>query len=121
MPLDNPRTQPVEEWQTPTLLNAWINRGSPNNPVGYWKGTDGVVHLRGSIQSGVTNTNIFILPAGYRPPGKEVFLVLCYSSTLGYVPGRVDVFSDGTVLCQTGPASGLTVLLSLDGLTFRVA
>lgn len=121
MPLDNPVIQTAEAWKTPTLLNAWTNYGSPFNPVGYWKGADGVVHLRGSLATGTTNTTIFQLPTGYRPPNTEVLPCVCFSSTLGYVTGRIDIPATGLVLCYVGPSSGVTILFCLDGLTFRIA
>jgi hypothetical protein len=121
MPLDNPIIQTAEAWKVPTLLNAWQNYGAPFNPVGYWKDSNGVVHFRGSLAVGTIGTTMFQLPVGYRPPYTEVLQCLCYSTTLGYVPGRVDIPSTGLVYCQTGPLSGNTLYFGMDGLTFRIA
>jgi len=106
-----------QAWQTPTLLNGWVNFGSGYNSAGYWKDSFGVVHLRGLIKSGTATagTVIFTLPAGYRPPAIELLQVQCYTST--YVIGRVDIQSGGNVVFQTGG----NTFLSLDGLTFRVS
>lgn len=59
-----------------TLLNAWVNynAGSHSN-AGYYKGTDGHVHLKGLIKSGTitAGTTIMTLPVGYRP-AKDIFV-----------------------------------------------
>jgi hypothetical protein len=57
------------KWQTPTLLNSWVNYGSPYEPPGYHMDASGVVHLRGMVRGGTAGdaNSIFTLPAGYRP------------------------------------------------------
>lgn len=54
-------------WISPTLLNSWVNYGAGNYEAGYWKDSQGWVHLRGTIKSGVVPSTVFVLPAGYRP------------------------------------------------------
>ena len=104
----------MEPWQTPTLLNGWVNYGSGYNPAGYFKDSSGVVHLRGLVKSGGFDVfgGIFTLPIGYRPPGRGIFAVLTNSEL-----GGVDVLSNGEVL----PRIGNNAWISLEGITFRVA
>jgi len=119
MPLDQPVVQ--EDWQSPALLNSWVNFGSVYNPVGYWRDSVGVVHLRGVIRSGTFRATIFTLPAGYRPALEEAQLTWCISSAMGYQVARVDISAAGEVICVQAASSGTTTALFLDGMTFRAA
>jgi len=107
-----PQTQSLEQWNAPTLLNSWVNYGSPFNPAGYWKDPFGVVHLRGTIKLGTIGSLAFLLPVGYRPVNTE--LLVCISN--GAV-GRVSVSGAGGV----NPDAGNNTYVSLDGLTFTAA
>jgi hypothetical protein len=103
----------VQTWQTPTLLNSWVNFGSGFNNAGYWKDPFGVVHLRGLVKSGTgIPSTIFTLPAGYRPPAQEILPAV--SNALF---GECTIETDGDVTAQVGS----TVWFSLDGITFRAA
>lgn len=101
MPLRNPVDQPGS-WQTPTLLSGWSNYGSGYAPVAYRKDLEGIVWLRGVITNASTpsaGSNIFVLPTGYRPANNHVFCALSGGpDTLG----RVDVYSDGSVVYFSG-------------------
>lgn len=118
MPLNNPfvSTVPTQQnWLAPTLLNGWANwiATSPTdglNPIGYWKDSFGVVHLRGTIRSGTVNAQLFTLPTGYRPAAREVLMALSDEAV-----GRVGVLPNGQVFQELGT----NTYLSLDGLTFR--
>jgi len=99
-----------EDWQAPVLDNGWINFGSDYNTAGYFKDSNGIVHLRGLIKDGIYNYFIFRLPSGYRPSAKEVQMVIS-DNTLG----RVDIRPDGGVYMMAGS----TNWISLDGITFR--
>lgn len=107
-----PASVVIEQWNTPSFLNSWINYGSTRNPVGYFKDPFGIVHLRGVAKSGTIGTAIFNLPAGYRPTNQEVFPVVS-NGTFGYC----DVFSSGDVVAS----SGTNLAFALDGMTFRAA
>lgn len=100
----------LQAWQTPTFLNSWVNNGGGYNNAGYYKDNFGIVHLRGLIKSGTLGLSAFTLPAGYRPPAREIF-------------GTVSNFAFGTVYVDTTgdvvPFNGSNAFISLDGLTFR--
>ncbi len=100
-----------EAWQTPAFQNGWVNFSTSYNTAGYFKDSQGVVHLKGLVKSGKASTTIFTLPAGYRPAGRELHVV-CTSPD---VSGRVDVYTDGQVHMNAGSVSWI----SLDGITFR--
>lgn len=102
-----------EAWNTPALQNAWINQGGAFNPAGYFKDSNGVVHLRGVVKNGTIDMAIFTLPAGYRPEYEEMHIVLTFNN----VAGRVDVFTSGEVVLKVGS----TTWVCLDGITFRAA
>jgi hypothetical protein len=101
-----------ENWQTPSLLNAWVNYASGYNPAGYFLDKSGIVHLRGLVRSGTVGAAIFTLPAGYRPPFRELHMVMSNGAV-----ARCDVLVDGSVTAVTGS----NAWFSLDGITFRVA
>lgn len=97
----------------------------------YYRDDQGVVHLDGLAQSldniPVPNQeqnqcensseaslpNIFVLPTGYRPAAREVFSVVS-----GNAFGRVDVLTDGEVICVYGSGDQY---VSLDGISFRAS
>jgi hypothetical protein len=109
-----------EAWQTPTFQNGWVNYDNVYNSAGYFKDSLGIVHLRGLVRNGTSNTTIFILPAGYRPSNRELLTVQTYTTATGTAnntTGRVDILTDGQVLIVFGSNGWL----SLDGLTFRSA
>lgn len=93
----------------PTLLNSWVNSGGATPPAGYWKDSDGVVHLQGRITGGAAPSIAFTLPAGYRPVNQEDFATI-QNGTLGWVY----VNAAGSVTVQTGVAT-----VSLAGMNFR--
>jgi hypothetical protein len=60
----------------PAFLTGWANSGtgppSSFQSVGFWKDQFGIVHLQGdATRTSGTNTDIFALPAGYRPSAYE--------------------------------------------------
>jgi hypothetical protein len=100
-----------EAWHTPTFQNGWVNFGDSYNPAGYFKDSLGIVHLRGLVKDG--SGTIFTLPAGYRPPNRELQAVQTDRNTIG----RIDILADGTLLMYAGSNGWI----SLDGITFRAA
>jgi hypothetical protein len=102
-----------QSWQTPTLQSGWENYGSGYNPVGYFKDSLGIVHLRGVVENGTEETTIFTLPAAYRPAHRELHAVETYQN----VNGRIDIKANGDVWVRTGSPDWI----SLDGITFRAA
>ena len=95
----------------PTLLNSWVNFGDGFAPVGYWKGSDNMVHITGLIKNGVTSEGavIFTLPSGFRPEFKGIFTI-----TQDNAVGRIDVNDNGNVLVVKAGA----VFTSLAGISF---
>ncbi|MBC1224977.1 hypothetical protein GNF10_16985 [Nostoc sp. UCD121] len=102
-----------ELWQTPTFQNNWVNYDNTYNPVGYFKDSLGIVHLRGLVRSGTNNTTIFTLPVGYRPSNRELQAIQTFNNTIG----RLDILTDGQVQVVLGNNGWV----SLDGITFRAA
>ncbi|GAA4865074.1 hypothetical protein GCM10023310_50720 [Paenibacillus vulneris] len=80
------------QWITPTLLNGW----SVETSVGYMKDELGYVHLKGRVTGGPENTDIFILPSGYRPTQYIIVPVIMYDGT-NYFSGRATVYPWGMV------------------------
>jgi hypothetical protein len=69
-PTGSSKLTPIQDWflrdtgwitMTP-LLNGWVSVATPQ-----YRRVDGIVYLRGRVQSGTASTNIFVLPAGFRP------------------------------------------------------
>ena len=104
----------VEDWQIVNIVNtAWSNNGGEYNDAGYFKDNSGVVHLRGMVIAVcASNSTIFTLPEGYRPPGRSAYAV-----AIGPDTGRLDVHTNGDVK----PLDNVSGTLSLEGITFRVA
>jgi hypothetical protein len=108
-----PSTAPVVV--EPTLLNSWVNFAGGFDVAAYWRDSSGVVHLEGLIAAGATalGTTLFVLPAGYRPPLRNVNATISNG-----VLARVDVLPDGSVVTDSGVSAAW---LSLAGITFRAA
>lgn len=98
-----------EAWQTPSFQNGWVNYDTTYNAAGYFKDSLGIIHLRGLVKNG--SGVLFTLPAGYRPPRRELFAVATHPNTVG----RIDILADGQVLM----VSGSNLWISLDGITFK--
>jgi len=97
-------------WQNVSFQNAWQNYGG-YNPAGYFKDSQGIVHLRGLVKGGGDNKAIFRLPAGYIPQYREL-RVVCTNPN---VSGRVDILTNGDVWAHTVDSAWV----SLDGISFR--
>lgn len=96
--------------------------GSFGTSVGYFKDSNGVVHLEGLIDKNGGNwvgaETILTLPAGYRPPSSRMFTVRAASGGGVEVVGRVDINTSGVMSMQVGGANPVGYLV-LDGITFR--
>jgi hypothetical protein len=111
----------------PGFQHSWQDRnGFPaDEPLGFYRDREGVVHLRGLIANGGPNEAIFQLPPGYRPAsGKNLhFAAACECQTaqttiISIEGSGFGANADGEVYMQNGTLpSGNT--LSLDGITFR--
>lgn len=102
----------VEQFIAPTLLNSWVNFGTPYNNAGYARDSLGFVYLRGVVTAGAMLSPMFRLPAGYRPANEEL---LTGGSRDDF--GRIDILPTGDVV----PKFGTNVYVSLDGLRFKAA
>lgn len=107
----------------PTLINSWVDYGTPYSTVGYWKDSFGIVHLKGAIKNGISsNSIVFTLPTGYRPNNSIGFAILGYGETIG---------GDGTSTCSVVISSegnvtigdlnnSYSTIICLDNISFRV-
>jgi hypothetical protein len=124
-----------EGWTNLVLQNAsagaschWQNFPGAFATPGYFRDSDGIVHLRGVVQAvdGAPNACgaipgldevISTLPAGYLPQFRAQFPV-----TSNNAPGRVDVAPNtGQIVAQPGypTYANMKVFVSLDGISFR--
>lgn len=108
----------------PAFQNSWQNRtGTADEPLGFYKDHEGIVHLRGRIIGGSPNNGIFQLPAGYRPAAGKyaVFPAACEctgaQTTNVSVQGSGFGPADGTVSMLNGALSAGNSLW-LDGVSF---
>jgi hypothetical protein len=111
--IESKASKEQEDWIEPTLLNGWVNYGSPQETAGYMKDDMGFVHLKGLIKSGsaIPSTAFFVLPIGYRPLG---------SLNIGTVSNTA--FATIAINPITGNLTieaGSNAWFSLDGITFR--
>ena len=97
-------------WTNLTLQNGWVVYPGLTTPQ-YTKDTDGIVTVKGFIQSGTitSGTVIATLPAGYRP--KEVILL---GGAAWDAYSRIDILPNGDIVARVVSA-GWT---SLDATTF---
>ncbi len=123
----------------PQFENAWSNRGgsavgSVDEPAGFYKDQEGIVHLQGQIvqPTAPTGSVIFQLPPGYRPDRHKVLRVPisacdCLGSvqeviTTGSVaiwgPG-ISATTNGAVTLDNNVAVPVGDSISLDGISFR--
>lgn len=99
----------LEAIKTPTLLNSWVNYGTPYVDLGYCKTEDSLVFLRGMVKSGTVGAIIFTLPEYYRPSNQLIFNVITSTGS-----GRLDIFQNGDVVL----VSGGNGFVSLSGISF---
>ena len=111
--VDRRKTLTGEAWITPTLLNGWTQFDAVNFPAGYYKDSSNIVHLRGNLSGGVSNTTAFALPAGYRPAKITYFVARGQSGIVYGNCGSIATYQ----ICPSSPAYGTFVCL--DGVTFR--
>lgn len=104
----------TNEWTTPTLTNGWVYYGAGYNTPGYIMDHGSKVRLKGLVQNGTVDVNggspIFILPEGSRPGERELHIVAAGGNTVG----RIDIMTDGRVIC----GGGVNSFQSMDGITF---
>jgi hypothetical protein len=98
-------------WLTPSFLNSWTDY-SASYPFRYRR-LNGVVFLAGIVKSGTVNTNIAVLPVGYRPTWDLYFTSHGYTGS-AYVEAHWTIQANGNVR----HLSGGNVQVSLAGISF---
>ena len=97
----------------PDFENNWTNEGGGFETAGFYKDPFGIVHLVGDVHNGTDGTEIFTLPAGYRPSSFTDFTVRANGDT-----------GNATVSINTlGGVEAFGYVnnrLPLNGITFRV-
>lgn len=103
-----------EDWQA--------IKGTPKNepPAGYFKDSQGIVHLRGVVGYSGKSKQLFLLPVGYRPENPVAQLGVIASQdqknpTLEAAP--IFITQEGTTVVETRTTGNIY----LDGITFRAA
>ena len=121
----------------PKFENGWVNRGgSVDEPAGFYRDQEGIVHLQGQIvqPTGPAGTVIFQLPPGYRPDRGKILRVPisacdCVNSALQLIttgslniwgPG-VSAGTNGAVTLDPNTVVPVGNSISLDGISFRAA
>ena len=105
-------------WQTPTLLNSWIDYGVTFQTARYRRQGDTVI-VEGLIKGGamLVNTVLFTLATGYRPLASHIFM---QALTGANAFARVDVQGPGGNVIL-GVAAASNAYLSLDGISFTTS
>lgn len=115
-------------WTAFTYSAPWADVNTATYPAGgYWKDRDGIVHLRGVIDSGTMGTTAATLPTGYRPAGTRLFATVendrpsqvVISSAGVITPTTLSVID--TTAGSTAQSSGAAVKFSLDGIHFEAS
>lgn len=104
-------------WANLTLINGWVNFGTPFGNAQYAK-ANGWVFLRGVV-FGQSSSNALLatLPSGFRPLIRVILdCATIQTNYAGYSPGRLDVEPNGNI-SNFGSAN---FVVSLDGLAFYV-
>jgi hypothetical protein len=97
----------------PGFQSGWVNTGGGFATAGFYKDSQSVVHLKGTIEGGGNGDVAFTLPEGYRP-GAALFLGAAGAGTQA---GQLLIAPSGSVApaCDVPPCT-----VGMDGLGFRV-
>jgi hypothetical protein len=96
----------------PQFATGWESGASVLTPVSFYKDHEGVVHLEGLADGLEMGDLVFTLPSGYRPNGRQLFMVFGYPLGAGG-PDLAVVEANGEVHAGNG------LEVSLSGITFR--
>ena len=99
---------------TAALSTGWGHFGGAYGVVQYRKDAEGFVHINGLIKETTASSSptMLVLPSGYRPLKREVFVVIAGSSG-----NRVDILPHGVMLRMDGTRS-LNEWTSLNNIKF---
>jgi hypothetical protein len=99
----------------PDFVNGWDNVVGPFSKAGFYKDSQGVVHLKGNIDTATGDgAGAFTLPPGYRP---SEFLIMPAGSVEA-AAAQLGVSSNGG-MNPTCFSAGTACEVGIDGLTFR--
>ena len=87
-------------WIQPTLNSGWSHYSSPYGPVKYRR-IGSIVNIQGIANGATQGTNVFQLPAGYRPERRIIIAALNDGASV-----RVDIKEDGNFNAHTISSSG---------------
>ena len=60
----------------PAFQNAWVNFNAATwSTAAFYKDSQGIVHLKGTLDGGTAGTTAFTLPVGYRPAKNSEFAI----------------------------------------------
>ena len=85
-------------WQNASLLNGIQNYSLSSFQRARYRKKDGVVYIEGLVRNGTPTsgqTDIFLLPAGYRPAGRIILSTIVSGNALA----RLDILATGQVTC----------------------
>jgi hypothetical protein len=102
-------------WQNASLLNGIQNYSVGSYGNARYRKKDGVVFIEGLVRNGTPTpgqTNIFVLPSGYRPSKRMILNTL----VSGNVIVRLDILSTGEVTCYDYNTSWT----SISGISFVI-
>jgi len=103
-------TQAGGSWATGSYNTGWADYGGGYSGAKYKKFGD-IVFLKGLVvRNSGSETTIFTLPSGYRPPASILFAAIANDAV-----ARIGIDSSGNVILQAGVA---TPWVSLNGITF---
>jgi hypothetical protein len=83
-------------WQTPTLLNSWVDFGPPYVTAQYRK-IGKIVYVKGFVVNGTAGWAIFTLPVGFRPSATLRFPAIANSAL-----GTIQIEATGNFTALTG-------------------
>ena len=104
-------------WHSLTLIGGWTYGDFGSYHAAFYKDSQNVVHLRGSLTSG-TGTNAFRLPKGDRPAHTLWLQVYALQGSSGGLEITPDGFA--SPFDPTGTDANVRGFTSLDGISFRV-
>jgi hypothetical protein len=93
-------------WQTPTLLNSWVNYGPGALSLRYRLNGDRV-EIEGTIKGGTPDSVAFNLPIGFRPTSGLVGFINAGGTLASNYVYRTDIGTDGSVTVRNHTGSGL--------------
>jgi hypothetical protein len=99
----------IGAWQTPGLINAWVQLGAPRPTTQYRKRHVDLLDIRVAVSGGGNGAPIFVLAVGFRPPNLREFMCRCGSGQ-----AVVNISSDGNVtVFFAAPADNSLVSFSM--------